>query len=214
MFHSIPALLLVGIGLGQPSDFPHVIGQVVHMSSLRGVWGRTWHQHGRHVITSIAVRIRDDILCVSAGSPASCCIQLCTGFALGAGTHFVGGWMAGGRRGWQDESAAVTFFAMQLLGIVLEDSFIQGLLAFRVLGHDWRRPRMPGGESRDGVHESQRRLALLPELLGYVWVFGWLGMTIPPYIEGLSKVGAVGETLVPFSFLNWAVGVWGGMRRV
>ena len=203
MFLTIPAMLLVDMGLGQPSAYPYVMGSVSQMNSLRGVWGRTWHQFGRTVITSIARRLRDKVFCVPAGSLASSCLQLCTGFALGAGTHFIAGWMAGSRTGWQDESGAMTFFAMQLLGIMLEDGF--KMLGFRVLNHDWRRRRLTCGEDGDGTHKGHGRLASLPQLVGYVWVFAWLSMSIPPYVDGLRKVGALSEPTVPFSVIDWVV---------
>lgn len=69
-------------------------------------------------------------------------------------------------------------------------------------------------ETGDGVHKDQWRLALGSELVGYVWVFGWLSMTIPPYIDGLRKVGALVESTVPFSIVDWVMGNRAGTHGV
>ena len=208
---TIPALLLVSTGFSPPSAYPYVMGSASHMSSLRGVWGRTWHQFGRPVVTSITLRLRnDDLLRVPAGSSASACIWLCTGFALGAGTHWAAGWMAGSRSGWRDESGAATFFALQFLGIVLEDGLLLDLFSLRA-PRSRRRTRGVGcRSSSQGAHGGIRILGIavppiLAHFVGYIWVFCWLSLTLPPYVDGLGKVGALREVSVPVSVLGWAV---------
>lgn len=206
MVHAIPALLVVSMGLGNPSSYPYVMGPVVYMNSLRGLWGRTWHQAGRRVIASFGLWLCSNIFRVPAGSHASAYIQLCTGFTLGGVTHALAGWTADKRMGWQDETGAYAFFSMQLLGILLEDAVFETALRFGKLEHDWRRGRKHDGKETYGVFEGQGRLRSWPHILGYVWVVGWLSLTLPAYVNRLIKVGAVELAFVPFSIIEWARG--------
>ena len=206
MFHTIPALLVVSLGLGNPRSYPYVMGPVGYMNSLRGLWGRTWHQAGRRVITSFGIWLRENVFRVSAGSQASAYIQLCTGFTFGGATHALAGWMAGERMWWQDETGAIAFFSMQLLGVMLEDAVFEIMLRLGKLEQDWRRGRKDNSKEKYGVIEGQWRLGSWPEILGYIWVVGWLSMTLPAYVDSLSRAGVLETNFVPYSVIDWAIG--------
>lgn len=205
MLHTIPALMIVCTKLGEARSFPYVMGPIGFMNSLRCFWGRTWHQSSRRQLSSLGRWVRDRIFHAAPGSHVSAYTQLCTGFALGGITHAIAGSVATEETAWRDRTGALSFFALQLLGVILEDVLFATLRMARVTQKDWRRGHMKNGKGNYGVSNGQWRLHSCQQAIGYVVVVGWLSMTLPAYVEGLRKEGILETKAVPFSIVDWII---------
>ena len=96
---------------------------------------------------------------------------------------------------------------MQLLGIVLEDGLLLDLFSLRAPKS--QRRRSSGEGPHGGIHRLGIAVPMLSHLkVGYVWVFCWLSLTLPPYVDGLGKVGALREASVPVSVVGWVVDMY------
>ncbi|KAK8131990.1 hypothetical protein PG999_000163 [Apiospora kogelbergensis] len=229
LVHTGPAALAVLLGLCAPADCPYVMGPVGAMASLRGLWGRTWHQAARRQMTAIADAIGRRLLGLRPGGRPSAYLKLALGFFLGGATHAVAGYMATKaskaslavaaaddasgpvRNRWDilplaDPTGAMRFFGLQLVGVVLEDAVFALLLRFGVLREDWRRNHMANGRAGYGKDMqwwwSRRRgesSVRIEKVLGYAWVVFWLSLTLPPYVEGIRQTGVMDSKLAPIS---------------
>lgn len=208
--HTLPTIPMVALGLETPESFPAYMGPVQRSDSLRGLWGWTWHQSGRRTIISIASWLAE----MTSGSQRrafdTVYLRTCIGFALGAFTHAVAGWMASSRESWWDPTGSIEFFAWQLCGVFLEDIVHDRLLAYKLLDRDPRRE----AEGSEKVKVAKERPKVMSpsegSIIGYLWIFFWLSLTLPPYVEGLGKVGVIGPRIVPFSIIGWIIRRFGG----
>ena len=108
-------------------------------------------------------------------------VVLCLTFTISGIFHRVADIAAG--PSWQ-ESGALRFFAMQALGIVIEDT-VQG--AFR-----WAksRKRSPGRPSK------------WKRVIGFVWLVFWLFWTTPDWVYPTAQRSS-GKGILRFSMMRW-----------
>ncbi|KAK8104723.1 uncharacterized protein PG998_011756 [Apiospora kogelbergensis] len=206
LVHTGPAALAVLLGLCAPADCPYVMGPVGAMASLRGLWGRTWHQAARRQMAAIADAVGRCLLGLRPGGRPSAYLKLALGFFLGGATHAVAGYLATKALKASLAVAAADDASGPLVGVVLEDAVFALLLRFGVLRDDWRRNHMANGKAGYGKDMqwwwSRRRgesSIRIEKVLGYAWVVFWLSLTLPPYVEGIRQTGVMDSKLAPIS---------------
>ncbi|CCM03052.1 uncharacterized protein FIBRA_05171 [Fibroporia radiculosa] len=186
--YSLLAALFVALGWSPPRDWPDVYGAWSESFTIRRFWGlsvpllasmpqnaadapyrRKYHQLVRRYATSIG-KMFCHLMSIRAGSWGSSYTQLYVGFAVSGLMHCGGDFMVG------RPLASFPFFVAQAIAISLEDAAIYAA-------------------KRVGLTLPER----LGRLIGYIWVFTWLYISIPWYLDWAVKAGAVDTRSLPFS---------------
>ncbi|CAH0057495.1 unnamed protein product [Clonostachys solani] len=111
--------LTVAIGLNKPESWPPIFGSLRNAYTIRGLWGRTWHQVLRRVVVAFGDFTSDHILCIPRGSPLSRLSRLFFPFFMSGTLHYImelkDDGLAQGRFG------VLIFFLLQPLGILFEE---------------------------------------------------------------------------------------------
>lgn len=143
-------------------DHPPAFGSVRHTSTIRGFWGKYWHQSNRYPFQGASNYICKDVLGLKAR------IQRYTNilfvFTLSGVFHVITDRAEGISFG---QSRAMSFFCAQAGGIVVEDG-VQEL---------WRRWHQ---SSRSGAKESGGFDVEVPpwaKVVGYLWTWTFLSVT-------------------------------------
>ncbi|KAH8429826.1 wax synthase family protein [Aspergillus melleus] len=176
------AVVAVGLGIHHPSAWPPIAGSLLHGWSLRRLWGISWHQSLRALISSNADMITSSILRIPRSSSWVMYPRLVIAFAL-SGLFHSGMDVAFGIK-WE-ESGAICFFLVQAVGVLVES-------AFQHICRGW----------------VSRLNPIVRRGLGYVWVCVFLLWTTPVWIIPMVRSVYADGTPVfsPFLiFKSWAV---------
>ena len=179
ILYSLYSLLSVFFHLSAPDDWPPLFGAMGEASTLRGLWGCWWHQLSRLKFSQTAAYGVYDVLGAKRGGLVGRYAFIGCVFAASGLQHFAGDRVEG--LNWK-ESGCVRYFAMQAVGIVVEDA------AQEV----WR--RIGGGKE-----------TALRRRLGYLWVVAWQVWTLPgmTYPKLAAARGERRERIVQLSLMGF-----------
>ncbi|KAJ5887558.1 hypothetical protein N7495_007599 [Penicillium taxi] len=181
--HRAFSVFTVGLGFESPSDSPPLFGRAVDAYTLRGFWGKFWHQLIRQPLTSMSVFITR-VIGLPRGSLLNRYSNVIIIFMLSGLMHIAIDTVQGIP---SQESGAFLFFTSAPMGIMIEDG-ITGL---------WKSlcPRVETKSTQQSVHLWQRAL-------GFCWVGAWLGITSTLYLYPQMR-RPENSALVPFSFAEY-----------
>ncbi|KAL6719423.1 hypothetical protein ACLMJK_003663 [Lecanora helva] len=174
------AIVVISLDLGRIERWPPVFNYWGECWSIRQFWGSFWHQTTRRKFSAPANFLCFLVLRVSKGTLVARYTLLTLTFLISGVFHRVGD-MASGLK-WK-ESGALRFFAMQAVGIMVED-IVQG--TFRLIWHQDRTSAPPRGWKR---------------ALGSIWLALWLFWTTPCWNYPLVQITS-GQSVLPFSLLE------------
>ncbi|KAJ5761069.1 hypothetical protein N7520_008225 [Penicillium odoratum] len=183
LHHRVFSILLVGLGLDSPSNCPPLFGRAAEAGSLRGFWGKFWHQLVREPFVSVSTCITRDMLGLSR-SPLERYTNILLVFVFSGGLHVILDVIQGIP---VQESGAMLLFLTAPLGLVIED----GIKA------TWR--------SCTGTNRAENLMKTPPPLwqkvLGFFWAMAWLGVTSTWYFYP-QMLRPENQALVPFSLAS------------
>ncbi|CVK96792.1 related to TRI7-trichothecene biosynthesis gene cluster [Fusarium mangiferae] len=172
--HACAAVISLSIGLSRPEDWPHLNGSISACYTVRGFWGKFWHQLYRKTFTGLGDFVPDRLLRLRRGTLLSRYTRLFLTFlASGLMHHCIGHLYSFAA----DETfASEWFYVLQAVGIAFEDA-VQAMTAH--------------------VHipMSVRRV------VGYLWVLMFLSWSTPICSYPSMRVGDIGQ-MVPFSMVG------------
>ncbi|KAL3474596.1 membrane bound O-acyl transferase family-domain-containing protein [Aspergillus californicus] len=173
---SILAFIAVSMHVSDPVDWPPVQGPISETWSNRQLWGATWHQGFRQLLSANA-NFAIDFLGLQPGTITTrytrfflCFLQsgaLHTLFDQGYGIPL-------------DQSGALVFFAVQPIAFAVEDLARWTSRRYGILAND-----VP-----------------LRRLIGYTWVLGWCTITWPIWAYPLVRRMLVKNDPIPFVHLK------------
>ncbi|THH16561.1 hypothetical protein EW146_g4108 [Bondarzewia mesenterica] len=172
---SIPAVIVVALGIHKPADWPDAFGSWKDCYTVRNFWGKTWHQTLRRFTTPIG-RFFVRLFGFKKGTTGSSYTQLYVAFIVSGLMHCAGDAMVG----WKYFGSSMPFFILQALAITAEG----GVIAFY---------------RKSGVQLSPT----LARLIGYAWVFVWFSFSCPIYIDWSLKAGVGRSKLLPISLVRY-----------
>ncbi|KAG7448101.1 uncharacterized protein BT62DRAFT_753427 [Guyanagaster necrorhizus] len=178
-YHLI-SVISVALGFSMPSDWPAPYGRWSDAYTVRDFWGRTWHQMLRRYASSIG-KFVSQAAGFKRGSFGSSYMQLIMGFCVSGLMHIFGDAMVE----WRYLGSSLSFFLAQPVAIVTEDAVI-GI---------FRRADMK-------LHP------LVCRSIGYAWVFAWLNMSFPWYIDWALRAGLGRGDLLPVTPLWSLLNFW------
>ncbi|KAH9922491.1 membrane bound O-acyl transferase family-domain-containing protein [Fomitopsis serialis] len=174
MQHALLAAAMVAFDLSLPRDWPDIYGRWSDAYTVRRLWGRSYHQSLRRLTASTGKMVCR-MLDLRPGSWASSYTQLYIGFAVSGLIH-CGGDFTVSRKLF---GSSFLFFFSQAIAITVEDVVIGAARRARL--------RLPNGLAR---------------LVGFAWVFIWMNISCPWYIDWSLKEGVMDTDRVPFSLIN------------
>ncbi|KAA1475624.1 hypothetical protein DENSPDRAFT_755828, partial [Dentipellis sp. KUC8613] len=154
----------VALGLGRAEDWPPVYGRLRDACTLRGFWGKVWHQNLRRLVSPPGQRLAR-ALGFAPGTWQSSYTQLYTAFVLSGLIHSAGDVLVAPAYAF----TSLPFFLVQALGITAEDAVL-------ALGR-----RVGVGVGIEATWWARA--------LGYIWVFCWAGVTFASYRDLSIRAG-------------------------
>ncbi|KAL4768625.1 membrane bound O-acyl transferase family-domain-containing protein [Aspergillus nidulans var. acristatus] len=149
------------LGLTSTEAWPPLFGSIHDACTVRGFWGRTWHQNVRWPLTSCSTFITLRIFGLRRPSILERYVHLCLTFTLSGLMHAIGAFLESDN---QEALGTLFFFASNAAIIMVEDAF-QHLCT--KLGPDSRR------KSKTQPPSVSRLM------LQYGYVLSWLALTGP-----------------------------------
>ncbi|PYH89122.1 hypothetical protein BO71DRAFT_364127 [Aspergillus ellipticus CBS 707.79] len=146
------SVLCVGLGGADVASWPPLFGSLGDAYTVRGFWGKFWHQYLRWPFTSVSTAITCRVLRLPKPSLIERYLNLTIVFLLSGTMHVCANIVSGVEGG---NPGTLLFFLAQAGAIIFEDT----------VQHFWQRRR---GIAGTGTPIWQR-------IVGFLWVFGWLG---------------------------------------
>ncbi|KAG6988572.1 hypothetical protein G7Y79_00071g097430 [Physcia stellaris] len=207
--YSAMSLLAVCTGLSRPELERPIFGSAREAYTLRGFWGRAWHQTIRGRLTSVADWVTYDLLELprSSGRKGEAGKRWAKALIPRLGsryTHVMVCFLVSGvahqfldvamglRWG---ESGAVVFFVLMAVGIMAEDA----------LQWAWYDALLSLGDRENTPERFGERGSLWARIIGYFWVVFWFSVSTPwwAYPVMSRNVGGVKNEVLPFSVVRW-----------
>ncbi|KAJ5264844.1 Acetyltransferase pyr8 [Penicillium rubens] len=182
-------LILVIFGIASPESCRPAFGRMSEAYSVRGFWGKFWHQSLRWPFTSVSNYITRDVLRLPRPSILERYANISFTFFMSGVFHLV----CNATQGIPpSESGAVKFFCSFPLAIIIEDGV-------EVIWH-----RLAGQDKVD--IQPVQPVPFWQRLIGFLWVGVWMCVTSPWYLYPAARQRPDKDWLVPFSFIK-AIGL-------
>ncbi|GAQ03679.1 hypothetical protein ALT_1000 [Aspergillus lentulus] len=172
-------LVLVVLGISTPESCRPGFGRVRDACTIRGFWGKFWHQSFRWPLTSVGSYVARDVLRLPRPSLLERYTNIFFTFFTSGVLHLACDAILGVP---PSMSGAMPFFCLFPLAIMLEDG------AQEV----WRRAT---GQSPGAVPFWQR-------LVGFLWVGSWMCATSPWYLYPAARQQPEKNWMVPVSVVE------------
>ncbi|PKX88351.1 wax synthase family protein [Aspergillus novofumigatus IBT 16806] len=196
----------VAIGLTTPVDWPPLFNSTLDAWTLRRFWGLYWHQWLRWPFTAIATFLVRKILRISKPGPVYRYFHVLCVFSLSGILHLINDVLLGVR--WR-ESGALLFYCSFTMGFMIEDG-IQELWRHITGKHAKTLSNRSDneGQSKD---TAQTITPLWKRLVGFLWVWVWMSMMTPvyiqPFLQAVCRHGTASDFLRMIRYLNPEIGV-------
>ncbi|KAL6229111.1 hypothetical protein BDW75DRAFT_246033 [Aspergillus navahoensis] len=153
--YTAASILVVLLG-GDPADWPPVAGSLSEAWTLNRLWGQTWHQTLRRPLASNATFLAT-LVGLAPKSTGAHWVRVLISFVESGVIHSACDMGFGIPFG---KSGGLAFFALQILGLLLESLFqsIAARMGFRTVGR-------------------------LSRVIGYVWVCAFMLWTTPLWVN-------------------------------
>ncbi|KAF9780800.1 membrane bound O-acyl transferase family-domain-containing protein [Thelephora terrestris] len=174
-FMNVVHLVCVGLGRSSPTLWLDIWGSWGDAYTVRKLWGRTWHQTLRPMVSGFGKLVANKLLKFPRGTNRSSYTQLYIAFFLSAILHFGGEYMCERRMVYR----SFKFFLLQAVAITFEDFVI--FIGKRLLLQ--RGIKIDPGNYRNSWAEVILRVA------GYFWVGFWFCLTLPIWSDEASAIG-------------------------
>ncbi|EZF24674.1 hypothetical protein H112_02780 [Trichophyton rubrum D6] len=189
------SLLAVGLGFSRAQDWPPFFGPLTRLYSIRNLWGVVWHRQLRVLLVDYSYFITHSILrlpLADSVAPESKILLLLIRYVRIQMAFLVSGLLHLPIDTMQGvplrESAIVTFFTVQALGILIEDA-VCGIYRWITTGSFSRH------EARS---LEKKEPALWMKLVGFLWLICWAMWCMPPWIFPVIRRPPM--SVVPYSF--------------
>ncbi|KAJ5128592.1 hypothetical protein N7448_002309 [Penicillium atrosanguineum] len=183
--HRAFSIIIVGLRLDSPSNCPPLFGKAANAYTLRGFWGKFWHQLLRQPLTSVSKFITRDLLGLPSQTSAEKYMNIFTIFFFSGALHVVLDTVQGIPA---DESGAMLFFSLAPLGLLIEDGIRTLWRAFVDLSY--------GNQTN-----KKGTLPMWQKTLGFLWTMVWLGVTSTCYLYP-QMLRPQNQALVPYSLAS------------
>ncbi|KAJ5940812.1 hypothetical protein N7516_000980 [Penicillium verrucosum] len=177
--HRVFSIILVGLGLDSPENCPPLYGRALDADTVRGFWGKFWHQLLQNPLTSVSAFITQYILGLTPKSFVQRYMNVFVVFFCSGGLHLVLDIVQGIP---SQESGAMLFFVTAPLGLMIEDT----------IKMVWKYLSKSNGQSQKLPKPLWQRA------LGLTWSMVWLGVTSTGFFYP-QVVRPENQALVPFS---------------
>ncbi|KAH9484824.1 Acetyltransferase cdmC [Psilocybe cubensis] len=201
--HKIASMIFVGFGISDAEDWRPLFHSFKYAYSLRGLWGKMWHQMFRRAGLAHANYFLKK-LGIPRKSTAANFFTLYVVFALTGILHHGGDAMF-----LQSISKAGSFqfFMLQAVGITIED-FVLKLVGSITTTKEAKANLETTKHIADAdVRANDEKLPPWSvRLLGFTWVLVWLSITLPWWTDPICNNGYMRE-IPEFSII---LGLWRG----
>ncbi|KAJ5158142.1 uncharacterized protein N7500_007793 [Penicillium coprophilum] len=177
--HRAFSVILVGLGLDSPANCPPLYGRALDADTVRGFWGKFWHQLLQNPLTSVSAFITQDLLGLRPRSLMQRYMNVFVVFFCSGVLHLILDIVQGIPA---QESGAMLFFVTAPLGLMIED----GIKAL------WKSFSKPNRSIKTTPKPLWQRV------LGLTWSMAWLGVTSTGFFYP-QVVRPKNQALVPFS---------------
>ncbi|KAK0112376.1 hypothetical protein ONS96_001619 [Cadophora gregata f. sp. sojae] len=170
--HTIMSIVFVGVlQLHTPSEWPSLYGNPFKITSLRSFWGRFWHHLGSPSQASHGRLVIRRVLGLSASGSSEKAFLAFWIFLASGITHVFVSWKA--EPNAKDHFSDLKFLIVNFFGGLVE-AFVARWAWTRTLGATARYRSMKG-------------------ILGFLWVFVFFYVTVPPYQYPILYETAMGR---------------------